>query len=105
MGGTAEHLELTSAKWHGAIQENCAVGDYQSNGRAEHAVRHAEDMVKCFKANLEHKVQMRSPIRHPSVQWLVECMGVLISKYHVLADGTTSDEHLDGQTTHEGLNY
>ena len=43
-------------KWVGAIPEHSAVEESQSNGKAERAVRHVEDMVRCHKAHLEHSI-------------------------------------------------
>ena len=92
-----------SDSWVGAIPEHSAVGESQSNGTAERAVRHVEDMVRCHKAHLEHCIGKTIPVHHPVVSWLVEYVAVLISKYHLTADGTTGYQNLHGQIANERL--
>ena len=86
MDQTVDNLKVT-AQWLGAIPENSAVRESQSNGRA---VREVEGMVKSVKAELEFRTEMRFPVKHPVMQWLVEYVWVVLSKYHVLNDGTTA---------------
>ena len=104
MTATVDQLKVT-AEWVGAIPENSAVGESQSNGKAERAIREVEGMVRCFKAELEHRVKVRFPVRHPVMQWLVEYMGVLLSKYHLLKDNTTPYQSLHGQRAQEKIAY
>ena len=67
-------------KWVGDVPEHNAVGESQSNGKAERAVRHVEDLVRCHKAHLEHSIGNSIPVHHPVIAWLVETVAVLISK-------------------------
>ena len=63
-------------KWVGAIPEHSAVGESQSNGKAERAVRHVEDLVRCHKAHLEDSLGKTIPVHHPVISWLIEYVAV-----------------------------
>ena len=102
MTATVDQLKITTT-WVGAIPKNSAVGESQSNGKAERAVREIEGTVRCFKAELEHRAKIRFPVRHPVIQWLVEYMGVLLSKYHLLKDNAAPYEALHGQRAQENI--
>ena len=99
---TFEILKCT-ADWAGAVPENSAVGDSQSNGKAERAVRDVEDMLRCGRAELECNAETKFPVDHLISQWLVEYAAVALSKHHINGDGKTGYEHLHGQRADEQL--
>ena len=84
-----------------AVPEHSAIGESQSNGRAEAAVQAAEDMLRTHTASLEGRLQRRIPSKHPMTLWLCEYVGVIITKYVVGEDGCTAYEHLHGHKISE----
>ena len=61
-----------SAEWKGAIPETSAVGESQSNGKAEAAVKTFEDQLRVMKSAFESRLQSRLPSAHPVMRWLIE---------------------------------
>ena len=63
---------MTEAKKNGeifsAVPEASAVGESQSNGRAESAVQYFEDQIRTLKAALESRLKTNSLIKHPSIR-------------------------------------
>ena len=91
------------AEWGGAVPERSAVGESQSNGRAEKAVQTVEDQLRTLKFALEDHIGAQIPSTHPVTMWLAEYTGVLLTKYSVDSDGTTPYEHLHGQRVRERI--
>ena len=54
-----------SADFQGAIPETSAVGESQSNGKAEAAVKLLEDHLRVMKGALESRLKSRLPTSHP----------------------------------------
>ena len=81
----AEAMEQAKAmgEYLGAVPENSAVGESQSNGRAERAVQQLEDHVRTFLGELEHRLGQSIKSDHPILAWLVEYAAVVLNKYHV----------------------
>ena len=94
-----------SGMWVGAVPEHSAVGSSQSNGRAERSVQMVEDMVRCFKGELEARINARIPSEHAILKWLVEYVSVVLTKYHINDDNTTAYEALHGHRADEKLAY
>ena len=69
-----------SSDWAGAVRENSAVGESQSNGKAEAAVQAVEDQIRVMKAALESRLSARIPSQHPVMKWMVEYAAVLLNK-------------------------
>ena len=57
--------ELFNDKLTQMVPEASAVGESQSNGKAENAVHKIEDMVRTYKAALEGHIGARVPANHP----------------------------------------
>ena len=74
-------------KWAGAVPETSAVGESQSNSRAERAVQTLEDQLRTLKAALESRVKARIPSWHPAVRWLIVYSAVVLNKYQLHDDG------------------
>ena len=64
-----EALEVAKAsgEYLGAVPEKSAVGESQSNSRAERYVQHVEDHVRTLFAELEFHVGVKISSEHPSV--------------------------------------
>ena len=81
----------------GAVPEMSAVGESQSNGRAEAAVQQWEDQMRTIKAGLEVRIGKKVPISHPVILWMVEHVSSLINRYFVASHGKTAYEFVHGK--------
>ena len=80
-----------------AVPENSAVGESQSNGRAEAAVQQVEDQLRTLKAALEARIGKKVPTNHAIMIWLVEHTASLINRHFVTEAGITAYHHTHGQ--------
>ena len=92
-----------TADWVGAIPENSAVGESQSNGKAESAIRIFEDQLRTMKGAFETRIATRCPSMHPVMKWLVECVSVILNKYAIQPTGKTAYHDLHGKKMSERL--
>ena len=81
----------------GAVPGMPAVGESQSNGRAEAAVQQWEDQMRTIKAGLEVRIGKKVPIKHPIILWMVEHVSSLINRYFVASHGKTAYEFVHGK--------
>ena len=79
------------------VPEASAVGESQSNGKAENAVQRLEDMVRTYKAALEDHIGSRIPSRHPVIRWIVEHAACTYNRHVCNSDGVTPYEAIHGQ--------
>ena len=92
--------------WEGAVPENSAVGESQSNGRAESAVKEIEGHLRTLKGALESRIQRRIPTSHPIIRWMIEHSATTLNNYALHDDGssvTTAYEQLHGKKASEKL--
>ena len=80
------------------ILEHSPVGDSQSNGLAERAVRSLEEMTRVYKLDLEGRVGQRIQPDDPIFEWLVEYAADMVTKCQVGHDGQTAYKRLKGKT-------
>ena len=66
-------------EWVGPVPENSAVGESQSNARAEKSVQQVEDMLRTHLGELEARLKVSISNEHPIFAWLVEYIAVLIN--------------------------
>ena len=92
-----------SSTWAGSVREVSAVGESQSNGKAEASVKAVEDHLRVMKGALESRIGARIPSQHPIMKWMVEYSSVLLNKYSVQADGKTTYHALHGKKVSERL--
>ena len=88
------------------MPEHSAVGESQSNSRAERAVQELEDHLRKGKAVLEARLGKRIPSTHPIVRWMVEHCATTLNKYAIHDDGdrlSTAYELLHGKKASEKL--
>ena len=71
-----------------------AVGESQSNGKAENAVQRVEDLVRTYQAALGSRLKCKVPIGHPIMRWMVEHAASLYNRYVTNEDGATPFEVL-----------
>ena len=85
---------VIEARAESTIPENSPVGESQSNGLVERAVRSSKDQIRTLKLALQKRISCRIPPRHSVMAWLVQHAGAVISKYQVNRDGNTAYEHM-----------
>ena len=93
----------SDGKFAGGAPENSAVGESQSNSRAERAVLEAEIRIRILKHALQERINRRLPSIHPVMHWLVQYAGVLITKYAVHEGNATSYPQIHGKRATERL--
>jgi hypothetical protein len=90
----------------GATPVVTPVGESQSNGGIEGAVRIVKGLLRVHLMALEAKIGARFPSGHAVLTWLVEHVTDVISKHMVGVDGKTGYERLFGRPSREeGLEF
>ena len=89
--------ELFNPELDQMVPESSAVGESQSNGRAENAVQRLEDMLRTYKCALETNVGFRVPIGHPVISWMVKHAASVYNRHVCNDEGTTPYEYIHGQ--------
>lgn len=79
------------------VPEASAVGESQSNGKAENAVQRIENMLCTYKSALEEHLGTRIPSRHPLINWMVEHTASVSNRHVCNDDGLTPYEAIHGQ--------
>jgi hypothetical protein len=97
---------ITQALPDGATPVVTPVGESQSNGGIEGAVRTVKGLLRVHLMALEAKIGGKFPSGHPVLTWLVEHVTDVISKHLVGVDGKTGYERLFGRPSREeGLEF
>ncbi len=103
---TALRNAIVKALPDGATPIVTPVGESQSNGGIEGAVRVVKGLLRVHLMALETKIDARFPSDHPVLTWLVEHVTDVISKHMVGVDGKTGYERLFGRPSREeGLEF
>jgi hypothetical protein len=92
---------ITAALPEGATPIVTPVGESQSNGGIEGAVKIVKGLLRVHLAALERRIGGRFPSGHPVLTWLVEHVSDIVSKYMVGLDGKTGYERLFGRPVRE----
>ena len=87
----------SEAQLEQAVPESSAVGESQSNGRAESTVLRIQDLVRTYKCALESRIDARIPCDSPTFFWLVEHAASVYNRYVCTEDGSTPYQNLHGQ--------
>ena len=69
-GRSAQHVSPDSARI--IVPEHSAVGESQSNGKAERTVQQLEEQVRIINSALESRTGAKIPSSHPIIRWTVE---------------------------------
>ena len=83
------------------MPEKSAVGESQSNSRAERAVQQIEDLVRTYKSAAESRMGTKLPSNHPLIHWIVEHAARTCNKYAVTPEGVTPYAYLHGKKPKE----
>ena len=75
----ALRLLKLDGEFAGGVPENSAVGESQSNSRAERAVLEAELRIRVLKHALQERIDRRIPSTHPVMLWMAQSAGVLLT--------------------------
>ena len=86
----------TAASNSEIILRNSPVGESQSNGVIEKAVRDIEDQVRTLKGAAEDRLNTRIGVKSPLFTWLVEHAAWLYNNCHEGKDKKTAIERLQG---------
>lgn len=78
------------------LPENSPVGESQSKGMIERAVRSANDQIRTLRLALTKRISREFPPSRPTMTWMTQHAGELISKYQKNKDGKTAYEQLMG---------
>ena len=81
---------VIAARTEPTIPQNSPVGESQSNGLVERAVRSVKDQVRTLRLARQKRVGCLIPVSHPIMTWIVKHAGELISKYQLNRDGHTA---------------
>ena len=79
------------------VVEHSPVGESQSNGVIERAVKSVEGQVRVAKLALEARVAGRVGPGHAAMSWLVEYAAFLLNRFEVGKDGRTAYERNKGK--------
>ena len=77
--------------------EESPVGESQSNGEVERAVRTVKGQVRTMKEALDSRYGSRIPSDHPVIAWLPRHAAATVSRYQVGKDGKTAYERTKGK--------
>ena len=72
---------------HTSVPENSAVGEKQSNSRAETSAQTFDDMLKTYKSVMKARMGCHLPSNHPVVYWLTQHAAHTYNRYFVNDDG------------------
>ena len=79
------------------VPEASAVGESQSNGKAENAVQTFEDLLRTYKSALETRLECRIPVKHPIMRWMTEHVSSVTNRHVCNPEGQTPYESIHGQ--------
>ena len=92
---------VIEARDEATIPECSPVGESQSNGMVERAVRSSKDQFRTLKLALQTRLESNNPPRHAAMIWLVQHAGDVVSKCQVGHDGKTAYERIMGKPFRE----
>ena len=96
--------EALQVEWGGElVPENSPIGDHDSNGAAESAVRVHQGMTRTYKLALERRLGQRVPDDSVTMQWLVEWAATMHRRYKVGTDGRTAFQRIRGKTADRAI--
>ena len=91
------HGQVMRKRAHETIPEHSPIGEHQSNGIAERAVRTVKDQIRTLKSALDARLGKRVPPEATVLLWLIEYSGVLLSRFAIGKDGKTAYQRIKGR--------
>merc|ERR1712214_107839 len=85
------------------IPINSPVGESESNGRVENAIRRVQDKTRTLRAQIEGETGLEIGKMEGLMSWLIRWAAELVTKYSVGKDGKTAQERLKGQPSSKPL--
>jgi len=82
----------------GTALENSRVGDSDSNGKIERAMREVKGMIRTLRSALEAKIGEPIKLDAPIVPWIVRHAAYILTRCRVLPDGRTAMQKMKGRT-------
>ena len=79
------------------VPEASAVGESQSNGKAENAVQKFEDLLRTYKSALETHLDSKIPVDHPIMRWMTEHVASVMNRHVCNPEGETPYQAIHGQ--------
>ena len=83
----------------GTALENSRVGDSDSNGRIERAIRDMKGMIRTIRSSIEDKTGKTIKLSDNIVPWIVRHAGYIITRCKVGSDGKTAMQRMKGRKT------
>jgi len=93
----AKEIKRLRLPLQSTILESSKIYDSQSNGVAERAVQSVECQARTVLIALQKRLEVKVPVTHKIVTWLVEHAADLLNKFAVGRDGRTAFERLKGK--------
>ena len=83
----------------GTALDSSRVGDSDSHGKTERAIRKLKGLIRTLRSGLEAEVGEKINIDSPSIPWLVRHAAYLITRSEVKSDGKTALQKMKGRKT------
>ena len=80
------------------VPRHSPVGESQSNGRVENAIRRVQEQVRVFYDQLKARTGVLLGTDHPVFEWLVEWAATTLTRFVTRSGGRTSYEKIGGRT-------
>lgn len=79
------------------VMEETLVGDSQSGGMFENAVKRMQGNARTYKLAVEQRLGLHIPEDHPIMSWLIRHSTANDNRFHVGKDGMTALRRLRGR--------
>ena len=80
------------------VPRHSPVGESQSNGRVENAIRRVQEQVRAFYDQLKARTGVSLGTDHPVFEWLVEWAATTLTRFVIRGDGKTPYEKIGDRT-------
>ena len=81
----------------GTAIENSRVGDSNSNGAVERAIREVKGMTRTLRCHLEEKLGKKVKLDDPVVPWMIRHAAYIVTRCRLGPDGKTAMQKLKGR--------
>ena len=88
---------------YGSAMDNSRIGDSDSKGTIESAVKSVEGMVRTLKVALEERIGQKVQLSDPVMPWIIRHAGHLITRCWVRPSGKTAYQLIKGRRSNVRL--